>query len=165
MLGAISKVESEILTGVSQIVKCSDAQVDTVHMSLPVWLGGLGTHLLSVEDGAACDAALLAAATLTHHAVSAGSEHFDPFKGASGVELSALWSDVYDRVVPCMSASSVSTLGVVLTDAMVADVLPTFVHLCLLSLPRPDGLCYGDELTLRDRRRVQGAADVTAETW
>ena len=111
MLGAISKVESEILTGVSQIVKCSDAQVDTVHMSLPVWLGGLGTHLLSVEDGAACDAALLAAATLTHHAVSAGSEHFDPFKGASGVELSALWSDVYDRVVPCMSAASVSTLG------------------------------------------------------
>ena len=38
--------------------------------------------------------------------------------------LSGLWTDVYDRVVPCMSAASVDTLGgPVLTDAMVVDVL------------------------------------------
>ena len=45
-------------------------------------------------------------------------KHFSLYKGASGVELSALWSDVYDRVVPCMSAASVSKLGVVLTDVV-----------------------------------------------
>ena len=105
VLGAITKVESEILAGVLQIMKCSDAQVDTAQMSLPVRLGGLGIHLLSDQDGAACDAVLLAAA-LTHRDVSAGSEHFDPFKGASGVELSALWSDVYASVTSCMSAWS-----------------------------------------------------------
>ena len=55
-------------------------------MSLPVWHGGLGIHLMSDQDGAACDAAFLAAAALTHRAVSAGSEHFDPCKGV--LELS-----------------------------------------------------------------------------
>ena len=35
-------------------------------ISLPVRLGGLGVHLMSYEDGAACDAAYLAAAALTH---------------------------------------------------------------------------------------------------
>ena len=39
-LGAISKVESEILAGVLRIMKCSDAQVDTGQMSLPVHRGG-----------------------------------------------------------------------------------------------------------------------------
>ena len=72
-------------------MKCSDAQVDTAQISLPVRLGGLGVHLMSDCDGAACDAAFLAAgAALTHCAVSGGSEHFDPFKGASGVELAAI---------------------------------------------------------------------------
>ena len=58
-------------------MRCSDAQVDTAQISLPVRLGGLGVHLMSYEDGAACDAAYLAAA-LTHCAVRGGSEHFDP---------------------------------------------------------------------------------------
>ena len=44
---------------------------------------GLGLHLLSDQDGASRGAAFLAAAALTHRAVSAGSEHFYPFKGAS----------------------------------------------------------------------------------
>ena len=96
VLGAVSKMESEILAGVLQIMKSSDAEVDTAQMSLPVRLGG---HLMPDQDGAACDAGF--------RAVSSGSEHFDPFKGASGVELLALWSDVYDRVVPCVSAASV----------------------------------------------------------
>ena len=82
----ISKAESAILAGVLQTLKFSHAQVDTAQMSLPVRLGG---HLMPDQDGAACDAGF--------RAVSSGSEHFDPFKSASGVELSAL-SDVYDRV-------------------------------------------------------------------
>ena len=73
-------------------------------------------------------AAFLAAAALTSRAVSAGSQHFDPFKGASGVQLATLWSDVYDRVVPCMSATAASKLGAELTAAMVVDVLPGFAH-------------------------------------
>ena len=53
-------------------------------MSLPVRLGELGIHLMSDHYGAACDAAFLAAAALTHRDVSAGSEHVDPFKVAYG---------------------------------------------------------------------------------
>ena len=49
--------------------KCSDAQVDTAQISLPVQLGGLGVHLMSYDDVAACDAAYLAAAALVHCAV------------------------------------------------------------------------------------------------
>ena len=60
--------------------------------------------------------------------MSAGSEQFSPFKGTSGVELSVLWSHVYDEVVPCKIAASVSKLGAMSTDAMVADVLPGFAH-------------------------------------
>ena len=97
VLGAIRKVETAVLAGVLHIMKCLDVQVDTAQMSLPVRLGGLGIHLLSDCDGAACDAAFLAAAAFTSLAVSAGSEHFDPFKGASGVQLAAFWSHVYDR--------------------------------------------------------------------
>ena len=69
VVGAISKVEQEILAGILHIMKCSDAQVDTAQISLPVRLGGLGVHLMSYEDGAACGAAYLAAAALTHGAV------------------------------------------------------------------------------------------------
>ena len=73
-------------------MKCSDAQVDTAQISLPVRLGGLGVHLMSYEDGAACDAAYLAAAALAHCAVRGSSEHFDPFKGASGELLAEMWT-------------------------------------------------------------------------
>ena len=72
-------------------MKCSVALVDTAQISLPVRLGGLGVHLMSDCDGAASEAAFLAAASaLMHRAVSGGSEHFDPFKGASGVELASM---------------------------------------------------------------------------
>ena len=98
---------------------------------------------MSDLDGAACNAALLAADALTRHAVGAGSEHFDPFIGASGVELSALWSDVYDRIVTCMIATSASTLGAVLTNAMVVDALSGFALLYLLSFPGSDRCSCG----------------------
>ena len=52
MLDAIRKVQTAVLAGVLHIMKCSDAQVDTAEMSLPVRLGGLGIHLLSDCDGA-----------------------------------------------------------------------------------------------------------------
>ena len=89
----------------------SDAQVDTAQMSLPVRLDGLGIHLVSDRDSAACDAVFLTAAALTCCAVSAGSENFDRFKGSSGVELAALWLDVYDGVLPHESATTSSKLG------------------------------------------------------
>lgn len=95
---------------------CFDAQADTAQMSLPLRLGGLGFHLMSDQKGAAGDAAFLAAAALTRRAVSPDSENFCPFKGAFGDVLPALWSDVYDRVVPCMSAASASKLGAALTS-------------------------------------------------
>ena len=75
IIGAITKVEQEILAGILHVMKCSDVQVDTAQISLPVRLGGLGVHLMSYEDGAACDAAYLAAAALAHCAVRGGSEH------------------------------------------------------------------------------------------
>ena len=53
VVGAISKVEQEILAGMLHIMKCSDAQVDTAQTSLPVRLGGLGVHLMSDCDGTA----------------------------------------------------------------------------------------------------------------
>ena len=84
-------------------MNCSGAQVDTAQISLPVRLGGLGVHLMSDCDGAACGTAFLAAAALTHRAVSGGSEHFDPFKGASGNQLAAMWSGLYDTVEPLES--------------------------------------------------------------
>ena len=157
-------MEAEILAGFLQIMKCSDAQVDTAQMSLPVRLDGLGIHLMYDQDGATCDAAFLAAAALTHRAVSAGSEHFDPFKSASGVELSAL-SDVYDRVVPRMSAASVSTLGAVLTDAMGADVLPGFAHSVSAELAEFPQVLLRDGLLFQDRSHVECIADVTARAW
>ena len=70
VLGAVRMVDTEVLAGVSHIMKCLIAQVDT-QMSLPVWLGGLGIHLLSDCDGAACDATFVAAAALTSFCVHA----------------------------------------------------------------------------------------------
>ena len=128
VLVAFSKVESKILAGVLQIMTRSDAQFDTAQMSLPVRLSGLGIHLVSDQDGAACGAAFLTAAVLTCRAASDGFDHFHPFKGASRLELAALWSDVCDRVLPCMSASSAAKFGGQLTDAMVADVLAGLAH-------------------------------------
>ena len=81
----ISKAESAILAGVLQTLKFSHAQVDTAQMSLPVRLSGLGSHLFSDHDVDACDATFLAA--LTCHAMSASSELYDLFNGASGVLL------------------------------------------------------------------------------
>ena len=92
-------------------------------------------------------------------------KHFSLYKGASGVELSALWSDVYDRVVPCMSAASVSTLGTVLTDAMVADVLPGFAQSVSAELAAVQQGLLRDGLSFQDRRRVQCIADVTGHDW
>ena len=62
VVGANSKVEQEILAGILHIMKCSDAQVDTAQISLPVRLVGLGVHLMPDCDGVACHAAFLAAA-------------------------------------------------------------------------------------------------------
>ena len=72
VIGAITKVEQEILAGILYVMKCSDAQVDTAQISFSVRLGGLGVHLTSYDDGAACDAAYLAAAALTHCAERGG---------------------------------------------------------------------------------------------
>ena len=162
LLGAFRKVETEVLAGVLHIMKCSDVQVDTAQMSLPVRLGGLGIHLLSDCEGAACDAAFLAAAALTSRAVSAGSEHFDPFKGASGVQLAALWSDVYDRVVPCMSATAASKLGAELTVAMVVDVLPGFAHSVSAERAKFRQKLLLDGLSFQGGKRVEYFADVAA---
>ena len=72
-LGATSKVDSIILAGVMQMMKCSNAHVETAQMSLPVWLGGLGVPLMLIRTVLLVHAAFLAAAALTRRAVSAGS--------------------------------------------------------------------------------------------
>ena len=74
-------------------------------------------HLMSYEDGAACDAAYLAAAALTHRAVRGGCEHFDPFKGASGELLAEMWTELFTAVEPFMSAAALGGVDSVLTDA------------------------------------------------
>ena len=66
--------------------------------------------------------------------MSGGSEHFDPFKGASGVELSTMWSGLYDKVQPFMSQTALGGLDVVLTDTVVEHGLPGFAHLVLTDL-------------------------------
>ena len=76
----------------------------------------------------------LAAAALTHCAVSWGSEHFDPVKGVSGVELATMWSGLYDTVQPFMSQTAMGGLDVVLTDTMVEHGLPGFAHSVLSNL-------------------------------
>ena len=44
------------------------------------------------------------------------------------IKRQALWSDVCDRVLPCMSATSAAKFGSQLTFAMVADLLPGSAH-------------------------------------
>ena len=104
--------------------------------------------------------AFLAAVALTFRAVSAGSEHFDLLKGASGIELASLWSDVCDRVLPCMSATSAAKFGMQLTDAMVADVLPGFVHSVSVELADFRQVQLLDVLALEGSRHVKCVADV-----
>ena len=165
IIGAITKVEQEILAGILHVMKCSDAQVDTAQISLPVRLGGLGVHLMSYEDGAACDAAYLAAAALTHCAVRGSSEHFDPFKGASGELLAEMWTELFTAVEPFMSAAALGGVDSVLTDAMVETGLPGFAQSVLADLAvwRQQQLKQG--LTLVNCRRVEAVADVTAGAW
>ena len=90
-------------------------------------------YLMSYEDGAACDAAYLAAA-LTHCAVRGGSEHFDPVKGASVERLAEVWTELFTAVEPFMSAAALGGVGSVLTDAMVETGLPGFAHSVLADL-------------------------------
>jgi hypothetical protein len=106
VLEAIRKVEGSIVDGILQIMKCSDAQVKIVQITLPVRLGGLGVHLMSDRDGAACDAAFLSAAALTRVAVKGGSGLFDPFQGACADALAEMWTDLFARVSTCMKESS-----------------------------------------------------------
>ena len=163
---AIRKLEQEILAGILHIMKCSDVQVDTAQISLPVQLGGLGVHLMSDGDGAACDAAFLAAAAaaLTHRAVSGGSKHFDPFKGASGVELTAMLSGLYDKVQPFLSQAALGGLDVV-TDSVVENGLPGFAHAVLTDLAVWRQQLLKQGLYPENCRRVRCVADVTAEAW
>ena len=58
----------------------------------------------------ACVASFPAAA-LTFHAVSCRSEHFDAYKGSSGVKLAGLWSDVYGSVLPCAISATASSFS------------------------------------------------------
>ena len=118
---------------------------------MPARLGGLGFHS-SDRDGAACDAAFLAAAALTHRAVSGGSEPFDPCKVASGDDRAGLWSDLYDlydRVQPLTNAPATSALDAVLTDSMVENVLPGFAHSLLAELSKFRQVLLMDGLPLK----------------
>ena len=49
-------------------------------------------------------------------------------KGASGHELAAMWSGLYDTVEPFMSQAAMRGLDVTLTDNMVENGLPGFAH-------------------------------------
>ena len=120
---------------------------------------------MSYEDGAACDAAYLAAAALTHCAVRGSSEHFDPFKGASGELLAEMWTELFTAVDPFMSAAALGGVDSVLTDAMVETGLPGFAQSVLADLAvwRQQQLKQG--LTLVNCRRVEAVADVTAGAW
>ena len=123
-------------------------------------------HLMFDCDGAACDAAFLAAAALTYHAVSGGSEHFDPFKGASGVEdLATMWSGLYATVQPFMSQTAMGGLDVVLTDTMVGHGLPGFGHSVLTDLAEWRQQLLKKGLSPENCRRVDAVADVIARAW
>ena len=76
--------------------------------------------------------------------------------------MAALWSDVYDRVVPCMSATAASELGAELTAAMVVDVLPGFAHSASAELAECPQKLLLDGLSLKGCRRVECVADVAA---
>ena len=165
VLDAVSKVEREIVAGILHIMKCSDADVDTAQITLPVRLGGLGVHLMSDEDGAACDAAFLSAAALTRRAVCGGSEHFDPFKGDLGVELTGLWSELYGRVLTCMKESTTSRLSPELTDAMIEGMLPGFAHSVLAELAEQRQTELLGRLSAEGVKRLESVADTTAGAW
>ena len=53
LITTISKVEQETLADMVHIMKCSDVQVDTAQMPLPVWLAGLGIHPMSDRERSA----------------------------------------------------------------------------------------------------------------
>ena len=77
-----------------------------------------------------------------------------------------MWSDVYDRVVPCMSAASINTLGgAVLTDATVVDVLPGFAHSVSAEVAVVRQRLLRARLSFENRRRVECVADVKAGMW
>ena len=61
-----------------------------------------------------------------------------------------------------MKAASASTLGAVLTDAMLVDVLPGFRHSASAELAEFQQGLLRDELLLQHHRRVECVADVTA---
>ena len=64
--------------------------------------------------------------------------------------FSALWSDVYARVTPRMSAASVNTLGgAVFTDATWWMCFLVSFILCLMSLPSSASCCCGIGFRLR----------------
>jgi hypothetical protein len=128
VLDAIRKVEGSIVDDILQIMKCSDAQVSSAQITLPVRLGGLGVHLISDRDGTACDAAFLSDTALTRAAVKGGSELFDPFQGACGAALAEMWTDLFARFATCMKESSVARLVAVLSDDMIEGSLPGFAH-------------------------------------
>ena len=62
-----------------------------------------------------------------------GSEHFDPFKGASGELLAEMWTELFTAVETFMSAAALGGVDV-LTDAMVETGLPGFAHSVLADL-------------------------------
>jgi hypothetical protein len=70
VLNAIRKVMGAIVEGIRQVMKCSDAQVKIAQATVPVRLGGVGVHLMSDCDSAACGAAFVSAAALTQAAGS-----------------------------------------------------------------------------------------------
>ena len=69
---------------------------------------------------------------------------------------------MYDRVVPCMSATAASKLGAELTAAMVADVLPGFAHSASAELAESWQRLLLDGHSFEDCRRVECVADVAA---
>ena len=63
-----------------------------------------------------------------------GSEHFDPFKGASGEHHAVIWIDIFIVAEPFMSAAALGWVDSMLTDAMVENGLPGLAHAMLADL-------------------------------
>ena len=98
-------------------------------------------------------------------AVSGGSEHFGPFRGTSGDQLDDTCSGLYATVEPFMSEETLGGLNVVLTDTMVENGLPGFVHAVLTDLAVWRQQLLKQGLYPENCRRVRCVADVTAEAW
>jgi hypothetical protein len=162
---AIRKVEGSIVDGILHIMKCSDAHVNVAQITLPRRLGGLGVHLMTDSDGAACDAAFLSAAALTRAAVRGGSELFDPFKGVCGAALAEMWTDLYGRVSPCMKESITSGLGDVLTEVMIEGFLPGFAHSVFSELAEVRMASLKAVLSPEGAKRLECVADECAGAW